>query len=378
VSRHLAIAIRLSAISLLTAAAAASITGCGSAKAARPATSTAFSVGGILSGVAAISADNAWAVGSTNARRTLIAHWNGRSWKQLTGLRPARAQLYAVAATSARDAWAVGFSDAGRRVTTGFAGDRGALILHWNGKTWQPVPCPSICRRAILTGVTAISPDNAWAVGSSARLEPLTLHWNGKVWRAVHDPAANEGSFLIDVAATSPRDVWAVGSTGSNVNLIVRWNGTAWTRVPSTGGTADSNAPIGIALSSPTRAWAVGLGGGKRLTALIERWNGTSWTEVTSPVRGPGTRLDTVTIVSPRNAWAAGATRHFTRIVILHWNGTKWIDATSPTSRRGNLWGITATSATNAWAVGTTSNNATSHPKPGKTLILHWNGHSWT
>lgn len=41
-------------------------------------------VGGLLSGVAATSATNAWAVGATKAGKTLIERWNGSAWKQVT------------------------------------------------------------------------------------------------------------------------------------------------------------------------------------------------------------------------------------------------------------------------------------------------------
>jgi hypothetical protein len=58
--------------------------------------------------------------------------------------------LSGVAATSASNAWAVG----------------GALILHWNGKTWKRVPSPSSA--AGLSGVAATSATNAWAVGGSS------------------------------------------------------------------------------------------------------------------------------------------------------------------------------------------------------------------
>jgi hypothetical protein len=38
--------------------------------------------GGVfLNGVAAISAHNAWAVGSVVDNTTLILHWNGTTWK---------------------------------------------------------------------------------------------------------------------------------------------------------------------------------------------------------------------------------------------------------------------------------------------------------
>ena len=62
--------------------------------------------------------------------------------------------LSGVAAVSARNAWAVGESAGGK-----------ALILHWNGTRWRQVPLPSLTRYSSLSGVAATSARNAWAVG---------------------------------------------------------------------------------------------------------------------------------------------------------------------------------------------------------------------
>jgi hypothetical protein len=61
------------------------------------------------------------------------------------------------------------------------------------------------------------------------------------------------------------------------------------------------------------------------------------------------------------------------RTVILHWNGSGWQQQTSP-NPAGNAvrFGVVATSAGNAWAVGGTGNLVTA-----RALILHWNGHAW-
>jgi len=45
--------------------------------------SAAVSFSGTLNGVAATSARNAWAVGSTNTLEPLILRWNGTAWKQV-------------------------------------------------------------------------------------------------------------------------------------------------------------------------------------------------------------------------------------------------------------------------------------------------------
>ena len=78
-----------------------------------PSPSTA---GGGLSGVAATSTRVAWAVGSTGTGKTLILHWNGKTWRRVPSPSPGGGgdSIYAVAATSATNAWAVG----GSTVTT--------------------------------------------------------------------------------------------------------------------------------------------------------------------------------------------------------------------------------------------------------------------
>jgi hypothetical protein len=54
----------------------------------------------------------------------------------------------------------------------------------------------------------------------------------------------------------------------------------------------------------------------------------------------------------------------------LRWNGAPWKQAANSGPRGGFLDAVTATSATNAWAVGTTGRN-------GRFLILHWKGSTW-
>ena len=59
---------------------------------------------------------------------------------------------------------------------------------------------------------------------------------------------------------------------------------------------------------------------------------------------------------------------------ILGWNGKTWKQAPGPAPAQGHfLYGVAATSASNAWAVG----QAASLSGPTKTLILRWNGTTW-
>ena len=160
-----------------------------------------------MSGVAAVSARYAWAVGSIGSGKTLILHWNGATWKKVPSPTPSptpgwRAQLGGVAVVSARSAWAVGTSYPSRDHAL-------TLILHWNGASWKEVPSLTLPAGgvAFLQGVAIVSARNAWAVGNGCDVVfcgALILHWNGRTWRRVPSPAG-DGAGLNSVAATSAR-----------------------------------------------------------------------------------------------------------------------------------------------------------------------------
>ncbi len=119
-----------------------------------------------LSGVYARSANDVWAVGeyssSSTPLATLILHWNGTKWAQVPSPNPGAPgnELNAVSADSATDAWAVGTILASGGVTD-------TLILHWNGTSWSQVSSPTPANSYLnLAGVSAISASDAWAVGT--------------------------------------------------------------------------------------------------------------------------------------------------------------------------------------------------------------------
>ena len=111
-------------------------------RSAPAAPAVAGTISGTLRAVAATSASNAWAVGSTGSPvtpKTLIMHWIGKTWKrQPTPSLAAKdiGALSGVAAVSASDAWAVGTVSAG----TGSE----PPILRWNGTSWKRVPSPGL------------------------------------------------------------------------------------------------------------------------------------------------------------------------------------------------------------------------------------------
>jgi hypothetical protein len=107
-----------------------------------------------------------------------------------------------------------------------------------------------------------------------------------------------------------------------------------------------------------------------------------SWTVVTAPPAGQNATLTSVATVSDSDAWAVGyhSGAAFTNVgakaLIDNWNGTAWTQVTAPTTP-GNtalLLAVSASNATNAWAVGRTQLNRSDF----EPLALHWNGTAWS
>ena len=126
--------------------------------------------------------------------------------------------LTGVAATSAANAWAVGY--AGR-----LFGSK-VLLLHWNGAKWSRITGPAVLTGAgALTGITVVSAKDAWAVGyyrNAGHDQTLVLHWNGTAWQRVSSPDVSDtGNDLYAVAATSA-GAWLVGATGGSRALALR------------------------------------------------------------------------------------------------------------------------------------------------------------
>jgi hypothetical protein len=291
---------------------------------------------------------------------------------------PSNGRFYAVAALSATDAWAVGLHP-------------GALIAHWDGTSWTQ---SYTSNGGFFFGVGAGAPDDVWAAGGTNWFHAKTMinHWNGTAWARVRTPSPAPASYFRGVAATSATDAWAVGVTGSspgststtrNKTLIEHWNGTAWTRVPSPSPRRISVLD-GVAATSPTNAWAVGWternATPRHLRALILHWDGTSWTQV--PVPGAphtSTYLSGVAATSATDAWAVGRDHASgdPKTYIVHWDGTSWTQVPSPSPKPGgNLEAVTALSPTDAWATGMSIAKGSTCTRC-RTLTEHWDGTAW-
>jgi hypothetical protein len=243
-----------------------------------------------------------------------------------------------------------------------------------------------------LNGIAAVSPSDIWAVGTRFIDGPgeqmLIKHWDGIRWTSVISPnASTEFNRLSAVAAASSNDVWAVGQydPGDGViqTLIQHWDGSVWRIVPSPNEGASNNRLAAVAALDAGSAWAVGSAddGSGGSNPLILRWSGTSWQRIANvpvPPNAYEVTLQGVAVVSANDAWAVGSYRDggniLQKTLILRWNGTSWsiVSSPNPESFQNALNAVTVVSAGDAWAVGYAS-DGTGY----KTLALHWNGSNW-
>src|SRR5438105_6144250 len=198
---------------------------------------------------------------------------------------------------------------------------------------WTVVASPSTNE---LHAVASVSANDVWAVG----VGPITEHWNGSAWSVVPSPTVANGK-LLGVAAVSTNDVWAVGFTliGSPP-LIEHWNGTSWRTVkaPKQAGVLN-----GVTAVSTNDVWAVGdfINASGVQQTLIEQWNGKKWSVVSSPNVGTQpNELFGVTAVSATDIWAVGffePSPNFFQTLTLHWDGTSWSTVSSPSPSNDTL-----------------------------------------
>lgn len=323
-----------------------------------------------LQSVVALSTDKVWAVGysvqgatkSALVKRTLIERFNGTAWHIVTSpdVGTGDNTLTGVAALSAKNVWAIGSSP------------RGALVLHFDGMRWHIVTAPVACQ---LNAITAISANDVWVVGTMS-FQSCTEHFNGTSWSLVSTPnMGTSDNMLLGVSAGSSHNVWAVGTYcmgigcdrggGKFQTLILHYTGVRWSVVSSPNPSSYENQLNAVTVISATDAWAVGQDDTNPMTGstLIVHFNGTRWTQVVSPGINSRSILTAVASASATDIFAVGSSITSNSVVMLieHFNGTTWSIVASPSPGTGNvLNGLThvpgaASGTAQFWAVGSYS-----------------------
>ncbi|MEO8286049.1 MAG: S-layer homology domain-containing protein [Chloroflexota bacterium] len=291
--------------------------------------------------------------------------------------------LTGVTALAFNNAWAVGF------YTDTTSGIVQTLIEQWDGNNWTIVPSPNIgTSDNYLQAIGGRAPGNLWAVGyyrtaAGSPFQTLILHYDGTAWTQSTSPSPGSAeNYLYGVALVSPTEAWAVGYYSNTPNLYrsltLHWINDQWTQVASPNPVLGGSGLRGLVVVSPTEVWAVGAQADITLAlrSYVLRWNGTSWSTSTTPsTTGCVLTAVDVDLANPGSLWAAGACQSTTyQTLILRYNGSAWVSSPSPNPGTGDnaLGGIVVISPTEAYAVGGYSDGTTT-----QSLALYWDGTSW-
>jgi hypothetical protein len=225
----------------------------------------------------------------------------------------------------------------------------------------SPGPGWQVAERVAGNGLTQLAVVNAqtwWAFGGLT--SATAYEHNGSTWTRKAFPAGGN-SYIAAVAAPSATDAWAFTSDDSaGGGQAVHWNGADWAVEHSFPGPVD-----GADVISSSDIWVFG-------GHVSWHYNGSSWVQLSTAAV-----LDGGSALTPSSIWAYGGTD------IDHWNGTSWtstsvaklLHAAVPGSLNDPVVAqVVAESADNIYAVV----NGQTQDAGGPTVILHYDGRSWT
>ena len=269
-----------------------------------------------LYGVSADASNDVWAVGiSANFPNggPFVIRWNGSAWSyavspnaivRTSGL--TFAGLNAVKVFSADDVWVVG-DGANFNGSTQVSPDT-AFSSHWTGSFWT-AGWPDMHPNGDFLSDVQGAPGDIWAVGgqgqpgSTTSDNVLIVHTNGgPTWADYTGVTPGLSANLFGLGYLSPDNVYAVGTSASanpgttmeiDRTLVERWNGINWSQVPSEHpSTSTSEGLNAIAAITSNDVWAAGLMESGPLRTLTENYSAPPVVSSIAPSSGnAGTRV---------------------------------------------------------------------------------------
>ena len=248
--------------------------------------------------------------------------------------------------------------------------------------TWTRVASPNrgTVASALQDVVMVPGTTTAWAVGyyydsNLAANRTMTQRFNGTSWSIVPSVNASSTGYsqLNRVDATSTSNVWAIGS------LVERYNGTNWVAMSSPAGVALR----GLDVVSPTEVWVAGYSGS---AATIAQWkNGTWTTRYTQASTGRHlTVFEAIAVDGSGKVWAVGWDRDYdapgrpVSSLVVHYNGTSWTrEATPNPANRNTLMDVVALANGEVFAVGVAQDTSGGGITP-RSLMLRRTGGTWS
>jgi hypothetical protein len=144
----------------------------------------------VLQSVVALSRTDVWAAGYTGEDQPALLHFDGRAWSAAPPLPYAGlyGEIQSLAAGGPDDIWAVGRAVIGED-------DRGhALVAHWDGRRWRQVETPADAGQ--LSNVATV-PGGIAVVGSTVdQVDGYAMRLTGNHWQSLNIPA-DAGTHLL-------------------------------------------------------------------------------------------------------------------------------------------------------------------------------------
>jgi hypothetical protein len=330
--------------------------------------------------------------GSAQAALTVPATVSASNWTTMPnteGTTSSDADLNSVSCVTSVFCLAVGSND--------FFSDATYAAEQWNGSTWSPIalPMPAGATNLELDQVSCVTTSFCVAVGQdsfSSSATPLILQWNGSGFVVVQGAtAASSDANLGGVSCLNASLCYAVGSTGTDLDqaLVEQWNGSTWSAStpvpPATGITAVQIRGMSCGNTSTCMVVGQADGGTGTITYSVQLTGGV-WYGVVTPSPSD---VNNASLLSVSCVWATfctavgssqpGGPGPSFENVIETWNGSSWtllpLTPSTPPTYASFLTGVSCFSATSCTAVGGTWTNATPNIS---TVVLNWNGQSWT
>jgi hypothetical protein len=342
----------------------------------------------ILTGVDAVSANDAWAAGfagtaSGKKPDGLIEHWAGRSWQQEK--LPAKVAKawdrfgptdVVVGASSTTNAWVVTQIGAGTTAEDGY--------LRLSGRTWTTGVLPGSDASAgslVLVTSVLVLKSGTWVfggklagLGTQVSFAPYAARYIGRRWSTVKVPGAGE---ITAASAISANDIWAVTGTSGAADeigpggpaavssVVLHWNGTSWQQEA-----AQPSLPAGGDLTAIAVRKQLVVGGdvatssGGTAVQFTDQLSGGKWSApVDLPRSGASAKasndfpyqIESLVPAGAGSYWALSGNLTMVTPMLWHYAGGKWSAVASPTfgnKHRALLQLSDVVGSASVWGVG--------------------------
>ena len=161
----------------------------------------------------------------------------------------------------------------------------------------------------------------------------------------------------------------------------MHWDGGSWTVIDTPSPSSRFAVLEAVVAIAPNDVWAVGArqtsGQTIRNLPLVEHWDGKAWTLAKAPkAKSDSTFLLGVSATSATDVWAVGV--RGAQTLTEHFDGMRWrvVKSPNPAPRANFLNDVVALSPSDVWAAGGVFLNGEGTSE--RTLATHWNGKRWS